>query len=215
MTTRPTVLCFGDSNTHGTPAMADLDVNARFDRATRWPGVMAAALGETWTVIEEGHPGRTTVFDDPIEGAHRSGVRMLRALMESHRPVDVLVIMLGTNDLKARFSLTPADIAGGVGQLIRAAQISDTGPDGRAPAILAVAPVPIEETGVLAEMFAGGSAKSRLLADRIGAVAARAGVAFLDAGAVAAVDPLDGVHLDSAAHRAIGTAVAARVRELI
>ena len=102
-----TVLCYGDSNTHGTPPMADLDAAGRFDAQTRWTCVAAQALGSGWTLIEEGQPGRTTVHDDPIEGPHRNRLRILPAILESHAPIDVVVLMLGTNDLKARFSVPP------------------------------------------------------------------------------------------------------------
>ena len=67
-----TVLCFGDSNTYGTPPLAQLGIEARHGADTRWPRIMAAELGTDWHVVEEGQPGRTTVLDDPIEGEHRN-----------------------------------------------------------------------------------------------------------------------------------------------
>lgn len=204
-----TILCFGDSNTHGMLAMAAMADRPRLSRAARWPGVLSAALGPDWHVIEEGHPGRTTVHDDPVEGAHRNGLSVLPALLESHRPLDVVAIMLGTNDLKARFSVTAFDIARSVGRLAGLVRASDSGPDGRAPQVLLLAPPPIEEVGVLAEAFAGGRAKSLLLADRIGAVAREMGLPFLDTAPLARTDPLDGIHLTAEGHRAIGLAVAA------
>ena len=73
-------------------------------RDERWAGRLARLLPD-WEVIAEGHPGRTTVHDDPVEGAHRNGLTVLPALLESHRPVDVVLVMLGTNDLKERFSV--------------------------------------------------------------------------------------------------------------
>ena len=94
-------------------------------------------------MIAEGHPGRTTVHDDPIEGEHRNGARILPALLESHRPIDLLAIHLGTNDLKPRFSAGPADIAAGLERLVRMARASAAGPGGGAPAILLLCPPPI------------------------------------------------------------------------
>lgn len=207
------LLAFGDSNTHGTPPMAARGIPARHPRATRWPEVAAARLGAGWQVLSEGLPGRTTVHDDPVEGAHRNGLAVLPALLESHQPVDVVAILLGTNDLKARFALPPVDIALGVERLARGVLASTAGPGGRAPAVLLIAPVPIAEAGCLAEIFAGGAAKSRALAGHMAAVAARLGVPFLDAGGVAAADPLDGVHLDAGAQAALGAAIAAAVAE--
>ena len=113
-----TVLCFGDSNTHGTPPVPNLGASGRYDRSARWPTLMAGHLGADWHVIEEGHPGRTTVHDDPIEGAHRNGLTVLPSLLESHKPLDVVILMLGTNDLKGRFSVNATDIALSLERLI-------------------------------------------------------------------------------------------------
>lgn len=210
-----TVLCFGDSNTHGTRALAAHGDMARLGPAERWPGVMAAALGSGWAVIEEGHPGRTTVLDDPIEGEHRNGVRALPVALQSHRPLDLVIVMLGTNDLKLRFSLAPGDVALGLERLVRGIAMSECGPAGAAPRVLLVAPAPVEEAGILAEMFTGGAAKSRALAGRIGQLAARLGTGFLDAGPLARVDPLDGVHLTAEGHAALGAAMAAKVTDMM
>ena len=89
------VLLFGESNTHGTRPMPDLDFQGRFGREERWTGRLAKLLPD-WEVIAEGHPGRTTVHDDPVEGEHRNGLTVLPALLESHRPIDVVLVMLGT-----------------------------------------------------------------------------------------------------------------------
>jgi hypothetical protein len=105
----------------------------------RWPHVMAEALGSPWRVIDEGHPGRTTVHDDPIEGAHKNGLRSLPVALESHRPVDLVILMLGTNDLKTRFALPPIDIARGVERLARWLT-SPAGPDQKRAAAAAGLP---------------------------------------------------------------------------
>jgi lysophospholipase L1-like esterase len=207
-----TLLCYGDSNTHGTMPMPDLDFSGRFPREDRWTSRLARLLPD-WEVIAEGHPGRTTLHDDPVEGAHRNGLAVLPAILESHRPVDVVVLMLGTNDLKKRFSVNAADIALSLDRLVRAIIASACGPDRAAPGVLLVAPPPILETGCLAEMFAGGAAKSRQLADRIGVVARRLGVPFLDAGRVVQVSPVDGIHYDAPANPALAQAIAAAVRQ--
>lgn len=210
-----TVLCFGDSNTHGSIPLKALGDRARHDRSTRWPGVLAAALGDGWHVIEEGHGGRTTVHEDPVEGAHRSGLRVFLSLLESHRPLDLVIIMLGTNDLKPRFSASSFDIAAGLERLVRVAQASECGQDGGAPRVLVVSPVPIREIGPLADMFAGGAAKSQALAAQVQAMCARTGADFADAGVWAEVDPDEGIHLGAQAHRSLGAGLAARVKELI
>lgn len=208
-----TVLCFGDSNTHGSPPATALGASSpRYDRITRWPALMAADLGPDWHVIEEGHPGRTTVHDDPIEGAYRNGLTVLPSMLESHKPLDAVILMLGTNDLKGRFSVNPTDIALSLERLIGVIRAFACGPDGAAPHILLVSPPPIVEVGCLAEMFEGGAAKSRGLASAIGAAATRAKVSFLDAGVHIDVSPIDGIHYDKAAHRTLADVFANALR---
>jgi lysophospholipase L1-like esterase len=209
-----TLLCYGDSNTHGTPPMPDLDASGRFGPTERWPGVMAARLWQAWQVIEEGHPGRTTVHDDPLEGAWKNGMSVLPAILESHCPIDAVILKLGTNDLKRRFSVTANDIARSTEKLALAIRASVAGPGGSAPAVLMVAPPPILETGCLAAMFEGGAAKSARFGAEYAAAAAHAGVAFFDAGTVIAVDPVDGIHYSAAAHAALGAALAREVNRL-
>jgi lysophospholipase L1-like esterase len=208
------VLAYGDSNIHGTVPMATLEDAGRWGPAERWPGVLAAELGPGWRVVEEGLPGRTTVHPDPISGVHKNGLALLPAALESHRPVDLVVLMLGTNDCKQRFGVPAVEIGESVGLLLHLIRHSYMGPAGTQPRMLLVAPPPVEEAGCLAEIFAGGPAKARRLAEAYAAVAARHGAAFLDAGQAIAVSPLDGVHFDAAAHAALGRAVAAAVREM-
>lgn len=206
-----TLMLFGDSNTHGTMPVGALGQSDRFDRDLRWPGQLAKLLPD-WDVIAEGHPGRTTVHDDPIEGAHRNGLTVLPAILESHRPLDVVLLMLGTNDLKERFSVNAGDIALSLEHLVRVIRASGTGPGGGAPGVLLVAPPPIVETGCLAGMFAGGAAKSRALGAEVKAAAGRVGVPFLDAGGVVTVSPIDGIHYDAPANPALAAAFAAAIR---
>jgi lysophospholipase L1-like esterase len=209
------VLCYGDSNTHGTMPMATLEDMGRFGPAERWPGVLAVELGPGWRVVEEGLPGRTTVYPDPISGVHKNGLALLPAALESHRPLDAVVLMLGTNDLKHRFQVPPVEIGESVGLLVHLIRHSYTGPDGAQPAILLVAPPPVLEAGCLAEIFEGGAAKSQRLAAAYAGIAARHGCGFLDAGALIASSPLDGVHFDAATHAALGRAVAGALRGLL
>lgn len=206
-----TVLCFGDSNTHGTRAMRWTTDRRRHERKDRWTTVMAEALGMGWEVISEGHPGRTAVFDDPVEGSHKNGLRVLQALLETHRPLDLVIVMLGTNDLKARFGVSAHDISLGLQRVVQEIHRSDCGPDGAAPAVLLAAPVRVLETGVFMDTFAGAAAKSAALPDLLRAVAENNQAAFADMNDAAAADPVDGVHLDATAHAVIGAAMARAV----
>jgi lysophospholipase L1-like esterase len=204
------VLCFGDSNTWGySPKSAE-----RFARTARWTGVLQAALGDGCGVIEEGLNGRTTVWDDPIEG-DKNGRRQLPALLESHMPLDLVVLMLGTNDLKRRFSAPASDIAAGIERLVGIILASSSGRTGKAPKVLVIAPPPLARLTDLAEMFDGGTEKSRLLGKLYRQVAAEQGCAFLDAGSVIRSSDLDGVHLEEKEHRALGEAVAREVKKIL
>ena len=210
-----TIVCFGDSNSYGTPPMPHLDFWGRFGPEVRWPGVMRAALGQSFTVIEEALPGRTTVHDDPIEGADRNGLKALPMVLGSHRPIDLLIIMLGTNDLKARFAVTPEDIAASVGVLVKTVQASQAGPDSRPPKILVIAPAVTMDTGAIGGFFKGGAEKSKHLGRCFAAMAERFGVPLLDAAPLITSDPLDGIHLDPDQHAILGKAVAAKVVEIL
>ena len=205
-----TILCFGDSNTHGTIPMPTLEGLGRFGHEGRWPSVMAGALGTGHEVINEGQPGRTTVLDDPMEGDHRSGLRVLPSLLESHQPLDLVILKLGTNDLKSCFHVSAADIAFFLDRLVRVVQGAEAG-----VRVLVVAPPPILEVGCLAGMFAGGAAKSQGLAVAIRAMTQRMGVGFFDAGSVIKVSPVDGIHYEAADQVALGQALGAVVRGML
>ena len=173
----------------------------------------ALALLPGWQVIEEGLPGRTTVHDDPIEGAHRNGLTVLPAILESHRPIDVVILMLGTNDLKQRFSVNALDIALSLAKLVLAIRASGCGPDGAAPGVILVAPPPILEVQDLGVMFAGGEAKSLELGPRLAALARGLDVPFIDAGALIGVSEIDGIHYDEPAMAALAQAFAQAVTD--
>jgi lysophospholipase L1-like esterase len=210
-----TILCYGDSNTYGTVPMEHEFHDERYPADIRWPGVLAAELGAGSRIIEEGLPGRTTVHDDPIEGASRNGGTYLLPCLGSHKPLDAIVLMLGTNDLKNRFSVTPQDIGWSMQALVELIETCRPGHAGGMPKLLLVAPAPIEEISFLGEIFAGGAAKSRKISAKYKAVAAHCGAEFLDAGEVIKVSGVDGIHFDADQHRLLGRAVATRLRPLL
>jgi lysophospholipase L1-like esterase len=207
-----TILCYGDSNTWGHDATS----GRRLSREQRWSGVLRALVPEC-DVVEEGLPGRTTILDDPFEEG-RNGLAYLVPCLASHAPVDVVVLMLGTNDVKAIFPLDAAGIAAGADRLVNVIRRSRSGPDERAPHVLLVAPPPVTEPGPLQRVWGFSAAsveRSRELARFYRAAAENQRCAFLDGGAVAAVSPADGVHLDEGAHRSLGAAIAESVRALL
>lgn len=204
------VLCFGDSNTWGY----DPSTGTRYARGVRWTGVLQSSLGTGYHVIEEGLNGRTTVWEDPVEG-DKVGKRHLLPCLLSQAPLDLVVIMLGTNDLKMRYSAPVTDVAAGVLILADIVLASASGRNDKAPALLLVAPPPFGKLSAFASMFEGGTEKSRSLGRLYAEVARAHGCAFLDAGAVIRSSDLDGIHLDPAEHGTLGQTVAREVKKIL
>lgn len=206
----PRVLIYGDSNTFGAAPMRQLKDDGALPRGKRWGDVLGKALGPETEMVIEGLPGRTTVFDDPVEGAYRNGLLPFRAILESHRPIDVLVICLGTNDAKNRFGLNATDIALGVARLVQEASALAV-----VDKVLVVCPPTVEERGDLAAIFEGAQARCHGLAEAMERFATEKGATFFNAGNVIQVDPLDGVHWSVESHAALGAALAPVVRGLL
>lgn len=209
-----TILCYGDSLTWGYDA-ASLGRHALADR---WPSVLKAALDDDdIEVIAEGLNGRTTAFDDHLAGADRNGARLLPTILTSHAPIDLIVIMLGANDMKPWIHGNPVAAKQGMQRLIDIVRGHDYPFDWAAPQILLVAPPAVSRTdnAEFKEMFAGGDEASKRLAPQYSALADEAGCGFFDAGTVATTTPLDGVHLDAENTRNIGEALAPLVRVML
>ena len=211
---RKHIVCFGDSNTHGYCAdPADCaDGGDRFNEDERWTCRLQAALGDGYLVIEEGLSGRTTVFDDPIHG-DLSGLDYIRPCLMSHEPVDLLIIMLGTNDTKDRFSLTAAEIAIGMQRLVKAARSTECW-GGREPNILVIAPPPIGDQLRDPCMGVHCAERSRGLAESFAAAAELLGVHFLDA-AGCEFNTVDYMHLSRTGHRQLAERLAELVPSLL
>ena len=206
-----TVLCFGDSNTHGQIPGKD---GGRYEKEIRWPGVLKSMLGDSFDVIEEGLGGRTTVFEDPIE-EDKSGKAYLQQCLHSHKPIDLIIVMLGTNDLKIRFGLTAYDVSLGLETLVKKMRNEAFGADGRAPQILIIAPAPMREAPLsVALMGKEGVEKSRLLAGYYKQVAQTLGAWFLDAGQFVEVSEVDGIHYTPEAHYNLARAIEEKIDEM-
>lgn len=209
------LLAFGDSNTHGTPPITVRGLHARFPVGTRWPTVTAKALGPDWQLVEEGLPGRTaTPTADPVMGAHMDGQTGLRIALASHGPLDLLTIMLGTNDQKTHFGQDAAAITANIAGLLAIARSDDAKARHPAMHILLICPPAVLEQGTFAESMMGAAPTSALLPTQYATLAARWGVGFLDAGKHIQSSPDDGVHLDAASHVTLGKAVARRIEQM-
>jgi lysophospholipase L1-like esterase len=205
-----TILCYGDSNTWGY----DPASGTRFPSDVRWTGVLARELGDGYRVIEEGLNGRTTRWDDPISPG-RNGLNYLAPCLESHHPLDMVLIMLGTNDLKQRFNLSASDIAESAGGLAGIAKSTALNAAGAPAHVLLIAPPAVTTLTDLDEMFAGAEPKSRLFSRFYRLSAGWNGASFFDAGSVIESSPLDGIHFEADAHRILGQALANEVRRAL
>jgi lysophospholipase L1-like esterase len=210
----PILMSFGDSNTHGTPPITQRGVYARFDAAVRWPTRAAAQLGPDWALVEEGLPGRTTCFDDPMMGDHMNAVPGMRIALNSHGPLDYVTIMLGTNDVKARFGASAERIVAGIAGLVDMVLGPDMAARHPGVKVLLIAPPPVQELGLLEGEFMGGRAKGLALAPLLQAYALARGVGFLDAGRVLETSPIDGIHFSPQGHADLADAVAAALKAL-
>lgn len=213
------IVCIGDSNTHGYCADPSdcADGGIRFNEDERWTCLLQKALGPEYLVSEEGLSGRTTVFPDPLHES-MDALGVLYALLKSHEFVDLLVIMLGTNDTKERFGVNPFAISLGMRRLVQKAQTTDCWGKGK-PNILVIAPLPIdkrmEQSPVADEMGLGAVEKSRELPAHLERMAAENGVHFLNAETLGlAYNHIDFMHLTRESHAKLAAALAEMVREL-
>ncbi|TPW31358.1 SGNH/GDSL hydrolase family protein [Pararhizobium mangrovi] len=199
------VLCYGDSLTWGTDAQA----GSRHDHADRWPSVLQKALGTDVTVIPEGLGGRTTAYDDHLADCDRNGARILPTILHTHAPLDLVIFMLGTNDMKPVTAGSAQAACRGIERLIELTRNHAWPNRAETPEILIVAPPVLCETADpgFAAMFAGGIAQSKMLAQLYSDLADETGCGFYDAATVAKASPVDGVHLDARNTRAVGKAL--------
>lgn len=229
-----TILCYGDSNTFGYIP----ETGMRYPREIRWPGHLQMLLdtheeedqassasatcpassdatvldkSHSFTVIEEGCNGRTTVTDDPVEG-WKNGLDYLKPCLNSHRPVDMVILMLGTNDLKEVFHKTAADIARDVGTLVDTIQAFTKEKQGFVPKIILVSPPHIGQ-GMTHSVFASSFAprsiqESVLFARNYRKTADEKGCIFFDAAEYVEPSEVDSLHLSADSHRALAAALA-------
>lgn len=216
------IMVFGDSNSWGWMPQEVIIPTTRYDSATRWPGVMAAALGDGYEIVEESLSARTAATDDPslgIAGAGLNGLDYLPAALATHMPLDLVIIMLGTNDVKAGFDQTPLDISLDILQLASEVRKSSGVATSYPPAkVLIVAPPPlgqIADVDWLQAVFTSDSVeKTKSLAGVLGPLVQAAGFDFIDAGTFAKIDGVDGVHMSVEQHTEVGKAVTAKVLEV-
>ncbi len=208
------ILCIGDSNTHGlcTDPSESADHGSRYNEEERWTCLLQKALGEEYLVIEEGLSGRTCVYDDPDMDSVNL-LPVLHALLNSHEPLDLLILMLGTNDAKERFHTDAKKITKGMQILVEEAKsVPCWGAGG--PKILIVAPVPIEAGETYPEFAPNCVEITKGLAREYAFLAVAEQVNFLDAGGCE-LTQVDHVHLTAKGHRQLAERMETALREIL
>lgn len=218
------VLVFGDSNCWGWSPVQSVVPTTRYPREVRWTGVMANALGRGYEVIEECLPGRTaaaTGSNPGLAGAGLNGLEYLPAALASHAPLDLVVIVLGTNDIKPVFGKSPLDISLDVLRLASEVQkntgIATTYKPARVVVVSPPALGQIANVDWLQKMFPEDSVRKSVELGRVlGPIANAAKIPFFDAAAaVPRMSGYDGVHMSAESHARLGQALSIEVRKVI
>ncbi len=205
-----TIVCFGDSNTWGyTPG-----TGLRYSYDERWPGVLQGQLATHVRVIEEGLNGRTTAFDEPFRSG-RDGSEALPSILETHRPLDLLIIALGANDLQPLYNASGYDSARRLEKLIEISKHSEAGSENNAPNILVIAPTRFNPScEVVNRLLPGAIAKFSTLLEEYRRVTEANACHYFDSNDVMIVSEVDGVHIDASNHKKLGMAVADKVKNI-
>ncbi len=205
------ILCFGDSNTFGSHPLG-----GRHAYDKRFTGRMQMALGPEYRIIEEGLGGRTTVFEDAID-LGRCGRTALPGCIASHNPIDLIIMMLGTNDLKARFGATEWDLGKAMDQMLRTIENAPYAPHYKKPAVLLVSPIVVGdriEESPFGCFDKSAIAKSHHFAKIYEPEAKAHGAYFFDAAQVAGPSEEDQLHMDEKSHAALAEALTQKVLEI-
>ena len=217
MSEKKSILCFGDSLTWGWIPVVEGSPTYRYPYQDRWTGAMAQKLGNGFHVIEEGLSARTTSADDPND-QRLNGSDYLPSAIASHLPLDLVIIMLGTNDTKPFFNRTPYEIAYGMAKLVGQVLTSAGGLGTLypAPKCLVVSPPPLTPMPhpYFQGMFGGGHDKSTELGQQYKDMADFMKVDFLDAADFITTDGCDGIHFTAENNHSLGSAIADKVKDI-
>lgn len=201
------ILCFGDSNTHGY-----IPGGGRYEENVRWPGVLAELLGPDYRIIEEGLNGRTSCQNDPTE-PYRNAMDYIIPCLMSHEPLNLTILMLGSNDMKQRFSPSLEKITTGLRLLTRTIQAISQAP------VLLVSPILLGEHMAFSPFGPSFPPESVALSHQLGSalreMAEELGTFFLNAADYAAPSEEDSLHLTAEGHRALAHAICNKVKEIL
>lgn len=205
------ILAYGDSLTWG----ADPGMNRRLPYEARWPSVVAASLGDTVRVINAGLSGRTSQFDDFSRGYDRNGLRTLPLILAMHKPLDIVVLMFGANDLKQTLCGKAEGTGSGIAQMIDLIRATNMGTE-QPPAILIVAPPHLRNRGTGEPPKGNRSiSESQRIAPLLAEIAERTDCTFFDGARAAKPSPIDGVHLDAQNSTSLGQALGLKIARML
>ncbi len=207
------IVCYGDSNTWGYNA----ETTERFPENVRWPCLLNEYLGDEFQVIEEGLSGRTSVIEDPLfEGLN--GLTFIHPCLLSHSPLELVIIMLGTNDTKERFNLTAYNIAQGITRLAIKAK-NAVSIDSQSSRVLVVAPPPIGKdymnTSIGLPMGKDCDCKSEELSIHLEKLLKVHDIEFLDTKGIVSMNHVDYMHLDQEGHKQLSEIIYEKVQSIL
>lgn len=213
------ILCYGDSNTWGFDSVGAnplIGLSGRLPENVRWTGVMSDLLGEEYKVLEAGMDGRTTVFDDPINSS-RNGIKTIEATLLMTDPLDLVVVMLGTNDCKDRIGVFAEEIGRGLNLLINQMEKVRKESCSSSFKIMIVSPPFIKESkeGYMYCFTESAAKKSKELANYFKSVAEMHECYFVDAAEIIEAGDSDGVHLEKEAHQKLGEVLAEKIKKIV
>ncbi|MCR4329038.1 MAG: SGNH/GDSL hydrolase family protein [Candidatus Roizmanbacteria bacterium] len=205
------VLCFGDSNTWGfIPGKG-----TRYSKEVRWTGILQESLGDGFEIVEEGLNSRTTNIDDQ-KHVGKNGASYLAPCLETHFPIDYIVLFLGTNDLKERFHRSPQDIADGIQNLLDLTKNTSHEENQTLPKVILVCPPIVDESveGVI-DKYKGAEAKSRLLPKLYEELAQKNNCLYINLQEHLKPSKVDGYHFDRDSHKTLANLVERKLREFM
>lgn len=204
------ILCYGDSNTWGIIPGSE----QRHPTNKRWTGILQNQLGNNFEIIEEGLPGRTTNVDDP-DAEGKNGAAYLTSCIRSHYPVDLVILMLGTNDLKKRYQRTLEQIAEGITEVVEIIENVEYNYNKKPQIILLSPPIIDETTERVQDRYSEAEEKSRQLAPEYQKVAEKYHCQFINTAKYIESSKIDGYHLDALAHQQLADILTARIQEML
>ena len=206
-----TILCFGDSNTWGMSPDG-----SRYSEQQRWTAILSRTLSKNYNVIEAGEPNRTLMNGSPFESSDSnkaSGKKYSQPYL-ANQQVSLVIVMLGTNDLKKRFAHHITQIAEATASLVEQIwQYSEQTYQQRCK-VLVVAPTPIYEVGAYKSIYQGGELKSKQLVAELLKISQKIGCDFLDAGSIVSACKEEGVHWPEQEHMRFAKALASKIAML-